>query len=240
MRCLCFDYNDIYFIILLYLFSFTTLTRYNISFHYHIYTFEYLFLPLRLFNTKLSLITAPRYGHSKQSQYQYHCNITVKGERQSSISNLTDALAHYRSNAGGSVPATEVLIDEMKKHKSFRDAFGPNGDVTNKIRDKIREALSDPSPGKQFISNERGSYRGLRCYTLGSYSLNIEYNHRVCKGTNHVRLHLYGSDRWDFEYNPNEKFHKNLVNEIIPGIVAGNGTPFDITYNFYHTLEITV
>ena len=41
-------------------------------------------------------------------------NLFVKGSTKDSISNITDALSHYRGKSGKTIPATNVLIQEMK------------------------------------------------------------------------------------------------------------------------------
>jgi hypothetical protein len=42
------------------------------------------------------------------------CNIFVKGDTKTSISNITDALSHYRGRSGKTVYANQNLINEMK------------------------------------------------------------------------------------------------------------------------------
>ena len=169
------------------------------------------------------------------SKHQFDCNVFVKGEAKSSISNLTDALAHYRSKAGGSVPASQALIEEMKCQPSFQNTFGPNGDVTRGIANKIHDALNQ---GRSHVQSEPGSRRGLSCHTLGSYSVNIEYNHPVCHGENRVNVHLWGYDSWDFEDNKGYNAFENFIKERIPGFIAGDGKAFNITYDFNHIITI--
>lgn len=165
----------------------------------------------------------------------YKVNLFVKGQKMSSIGNLTDALAHYRSKAGGRVPANESLINEMKNDSTFKSNFGSNGSVVKGIQSKIQEALRN---GNSIVENAPGSRRGMNCDTLGSYSASIEYKHHVTPGKNSVKIRLFGSDCWDFEPSDAHSWFGNLTKEIIPGMLAGDGKPFDITYDFTITVEI--
>jgi hypothetical protein len=158
----------------------------------------------------------------------------IKGT-PTTIGSLTDAIVYWRSNQGGSVSGNQTLYAEMQRDASFIACFGPSGTVTQAIKAKIQKALRS---GESTISAEAGSYRGLSCKTLGSYRLDIQYNHGVSKGLNQVRLALSGSDRWDFDENPNKGWFHNLFNEWIPSLFAGKGTPFTITYSFQITLQI--
>jgi hypothetical protein len=151
------------------------------------------------------------------------------------IGSLTDAIVYWRSARGGSVAGNQTLYAEMQQDASFTGCFGPSGSVTQMIKGKIQEALRS---GQSTISAGAGSYRGLNCHTLGSYRLDIQYNHRVSKGLNQVRVALSGSDRWDFDTNPNKGLVHNLFHEWIPSLFAGKGTPFTITYGFQITLQI--
>jgi hypothetical protein len=152
------------------------------------------------------------------------------------IGNLTDAIVYWRSKRGGSISGNEKLYTEMKAHSSFRECFGPSGSVTQLIKTKVQEALRT---GQATISSPPESYRGLACQTLGSYRLDIAYNHSVSPGLNRVELTLSGSDRWDFDTSPNQSVFRNLFHEWIPSLFAGKGTPFGITYRFTITLDIS-
>ena len=150
---------------------------------------------------------------------------------QEGIGSLTDACSHYRSNAGGKVKANSNLYKEMKNDKSFYNKFV--GEMTDILTKKVLNAnVGD------IIQNAPNSDRPVSCTTMGMYKLNIEYNHKVTVGVNYIELHLYGSDLWDFQPSKDKSWFKNLTNEIIPGMVAGKGTPFEITYDFKYTINI--
>ena len=77
---------------------------------------------------------------------------------------------------------------------------------------------------------------------MGSFSINIEYDYDFSwdpeRTAHYINFHFYGYDTWEFDckkvawYNIPGHFH-NLFEEIIPEMIAGDGTPFDITYDFY-------
>jgi hypothetical protein len=158
-------------------------------------------------------------------------------EIPTTIGSLADAIVYWRSNQGGTVPGNETLYAEMLAHSSFDGAFGSSGSVTKVIKKKIQDAIQSR---QATISAAPGSYCGLTCTTLGSYRLDIAYNHRVSKGENEVQLMLSGSDRWDFDTNPNKGLFHNLFHEWIPSVFAGKGTPFFITYDFAITIQVEV
>ena len=162
----------------------------------------------------------------------YDVNLLVEPSTKNSISNLTDALSHYRGNSGKTVPANQNLINEMKNDKTYKEMIDSlKVTIKNKItQDKINKG--------ETISAAPGSRRGLRCGCLGSYSLNIDYSFIPRNGSNNINIHFWGYDRWDFEWNNNKGFFHNLKNEFLPSLFAGKGTPFDITYDFYDNITI--
>lgn len=165
--------------------------------------------------------------------------VFAKAEKKTSISSLKEALSHYRSKAGGTVPASSTLIEEMKNDAHFKkDIFGPDGKITKIIKKKIEDALKS---NVKEIRSQPGSYTGgLWCTTLGGYSISIDYVHKPIKGENNVNLHLYGKDKWDFaKVEGASKIH-NFMHETLPGIIAGDGTDFYISYDFYYNLKINV
>lgn len=155
----------------------------------------------------------------------------AKDKSGDGINSLTDACSHYRSKAGGQVKANPQLYEEMKNSSSFKNKFIP--EMIKILKDKIIKADVGT-----LIKSAPGSNRPLSCTTMGMYKLNIEYCHKVTVGVNYVELHLFGSDKWDFETSKDKGFFKNLTQEIIPGLIAGKGKPFDITYDFKYTVQI--
>ena len=159
-------------------------------------------------------------------------NLFVKGSTKDSISNITDALSHYRGKSGKTVPATNVLIQEMKADGSFKKMIKElEGTIKSKItKEKINK--------KETISAAPGSRRGVRCGCLGSYNLNISYSFVPKIGDNKFDIYFSGSDLWDFEPSDQKNWFQNLVEEKIPGMLAGDGVPFNITYSFEYSMCI--
>lgn len=171
----------------------------------------------------------------------WKCDLTAKPEEMQSISNITEALKHYRSKKGGSVSGNENLFDEMKSDKSFQKYFSasPEGEIIQEIKKKVEESLKNNGGDIQNSKNER---KALQCMTLGCYCINIEYNHTPVHGDNTVNIRLFGSDKWDFETSKNASWFRNLTHETIPKLLARyhgqDGIPFDITYDF--TLPVVI
>lgn len=154
-----------------------------------------------------------------------------KNKSEEGIGSLTDACSHYRSKAGGKVKANSSLYEEMKNDSSFCKKF------INEMTDILTKKVLNANVG-DTIRSAPDSNRPANCTTMGMYKLNIEYNHKVTVGKNDIVLHLYGSDLWDFKPSKDKGFLKNLTNEIIPGMIAGDGTPFEIIYDFKYTINI--
>ena len=161
------------------------------------------------------------------------------------IGSLKDAIDYWRSKKGGKVKANEKLINEMKYYM-YGTPDEPGvlvSDVLVGIKKKIKEAKKNKT---YHIKSAPGSYRGSWCLTLGSFAFNIEYDYDFSdepdRKKHKIEFHFWGYDTWDFEkkkvkwYNLPGHLH-NLVEETIPSLIAGDGKPFDITYDFYWTLE---
>jgi hypothetical protein len=152
------------------------------------------------------------------------------------INCLSEAKEYWKSNRGGTVQAGDRLIMEMKM------ALNPifDDDIIEIVRKKIKEARRD---GTYHIRSASGSRRGCWCLTLGSFSVNIEYDYSFSPETKHhfVEFHLFGYDTWDFEFKKCQWYDipshiHNFCEEFLPrNIWAGEGTPFDIEYDFYWT-----
>ena len=162
----------------------------------------------------------------------YRCNILVEGSTKTSISNITEALSHYRGGSGNTVPANQNLINEMKNHDTYKK-------MINELKETIKKKITQNKiNNRKTISAASGSRRGLRCGCLGSYSVDINYSFIPINGNNNINIHFSGYDTWDFEWNDNAGFLYNITQEVIPSIVAGKGKPFIITYDFYDNITI--
>ncbi len=155
------------------------------------------------------------------------------------IGGLSDALKHWRSKKGGTVRANATLIKEIKGGLS--DAFK---DLQNIIKNKMKDAAKN---GTNHINSAPGSRRAGWCLTLGSFSANLEYDYSFDPNDKNkgydIPIHFWGYDTWDFEFKKSQWYDlpthlHNFFEELIPGYVAGEGKPFDVTYDFYHTLHV--
>ena len=155
------------------------------------------------------------------------------GTTKTYISDIFDAIDHYRGKSGQTVYADSTLIGEIKSAGGYKDIIK---DLEGSIKDKITDAKI--KNGTEIKAAD-GSYRSSWCLTLGSHSLNIDYSFVPHYGNNSVRIHFWGSDRWDFENNDSYNFIENLIEERIPSLIAGDGKPFDVKYDFYDTVTVT-
>ena len=173
-------------------------------------------------------------GSNVQCCIKKKTNTVKSKDGLSSISNLDDALEHYRGKSGITLPANQNLINEMKSNSSYKSMIK---ELKKGIKSKI---TSEAFLNGETIKAEPGSYRGISCLTLGSYKVNIDYSFVPKEGDNKIRIHFWGSDKWDFEWNDSYNLIENIIEEEIPSRIAGDGKPFDITYDFYDEVTITV
>ena len=160
------------------------------------------------------------------------------------ISNLSEATKYWRSKKGGTVKASAQLINEIKASMiGDQENPGEMQEVLRGVMKKIKQAKKDKT---YHVRNEPGSYRGCWCLTLGSFAINIEYDYDFSsepeRKKHKIDFHLWGKDTWDFETKKCQWYDipthlRNIFEEIIPSFVAGDGKPFDITYDFHWELE---
>ncbi|ORX48950.1 hypothetical protein BCR36DRAFT_584070 [Piromyces finnis] len=114
----------------------------------------------------------------------------------------------------------------MKNADSYKNMLV---ELSQTIKNKIS---IDKIINKETISAAQGSRRGIWCLTLGSYSVDIDYNFIPVIGWNTVKIHFSGYDIWDFEWNNQKGFWYNFVEEKLPEVCVGSGKSFKITYKF--------
>ena len=187
------------------------------------------------------------YYHNGYYYYTQDANYFVGGTVKTEINNLTDALAHYRSGAGGVVSAGPGLYSEMGSHSTYKEGIVGND---SRVAQAIKQQLSGVAKNVSSGSFTRSSFVGaLECSTLGSYRLDYSctvnwsatdwtydsvekcYYRYV---TSPVTVSFSGSDRWDFEWNASYNLWQNITRELIPGWIAGargNPNPFTITFS---------
>ena len=194
---------------------------------------------------------AEGYYYSNGGNYYYSDdnNYFVGGSAQSQINNLTDALAHYRSGAEGTVAAGSGLYSEMAANSTYQNRIvGNNSVLASIIKAKLASVSLSQSSGT--LSNSSGAYiGGLECSTLGSYALNVAYSTAwgstawqwdasVGKYyrdvyTGQFSVNLSGSDGWNFDWNASYNLWQNITRELIPGWIAGaTGNPANFTISY--------
>jgi len=153
-------------------------------------------------------------------------------------------LAHYRSGAGGTIPANKLIDNEIKKDKSYKQLIN---DMKAQIQNELKAVSLTKTSG--VGSNSIKEY--CSCTTLGSYGLTAKYNYKwtatafkygngkYCRtvSTSPFTVPLSGYDIWDFEPNEGYGTIKNLLRETIPGIIAsfrsnGKAKAFTINISF--------
>jgi RHS repeat-associated protein len=174
------------------------------------------------------LIVPPKVSHSPQ---------TV-------INNYSDALEHWRSKAGGSVPAGATLIGRVKASSNY---------ISNKIaaEKQIEKQLkSVPCGLTSGVINRNGGLIGIN---VGDYALgNIDLTYQpytvswATTGTKGVRQvtgvanrNASFNDEYVFKFDINDPV-TTFFSDTIPSIVAGDGAPFFITGSFSDTINATV
>ena len=170
-----------------------------------------------------------------------------------SIDNLCQAIQHYKKKEGGTVRASSILINNLKNDESCFYFDKKNyqlikTELTEIIKQKIIEEKKKGSK-KSTIRNAPNSFRSGWYLTLGSYVLNIEYEKEIdfsnIKSYNfEFNVHFYGEDLWDFEETDCEGdircFFHNIFEEKLPHLAVGDGKEFNISYDFYDTINVNI
>ncbi|MCI5135996.1 MAG: RHS repeat-associated core domain-containing protein, partial [Candidatus Electrothrix sp. AW2] len=193
--------------------------------------------------------------------YYDYDDLMVAGIAQKQINGFRDALSHYRSGAGGVVPAGPGLYAEMRSHKSYRNRVAGNDSwIAEQIKKKLRTVPKNQTRGT--LSNANGSFVGnLQSKTLGSYGLNIQYAliwnaggwqprwHSFLTGScfrevsTNATVNLTNTTDWNFQWNPQYSWFDNITREVIPGWIAGaRGNPagFDISLSLSENYRLQV
>jgi len=189
------------------------------------------------------------YYYSNGGNYYYSDdnNYFVGGSAQSQINNLTDALAHYRSGAGGTVSAGSGLYSEMASNSSYQTGIVGNSSTLAGI---IKSSLANVSKASNSgtISSSQVAVL-LQCSTLGGYYLNASYSTSwgatawqwdASAGkyyrdvyTGQFSVALSGTDVWNFDWNASYNLWQNVTRELIPGWIAGAiGNPANFTTSY--------
>jgi RHS repeat-associated protein len=199
-------------------------------------------------------------GDSYTSPYDYY-DLLAPPSAKSQINGFSDALSHYRSGAGGVIPAGQGLYAEMRADSSYQDRVkSEDGWVATKIKDKLKNVPKNQTTGN--IQSAPGSFVGqLNSETLGSYGLSLTYNatwnagpwkkrwlsfisgscYREVTTNVTVDYSLYAD--WNFHWNSQYNWFENVTREVIPGWIAGargNPADFHISGNLSETYNLKV
>lgn len=146
-----------------------------------------------------------------------------KGRVLTEINNISDAIIHSRSGAGGDLPAGPGLYHEMSDFDNYQAVFNETGKIIQKLKDQVLIASKISDNGT--IVNTPNYYYLLQCITLGHYSVfpkyeipytcKVEGNVKKCTITN-GEVVSSGVDCWDFESQKDWSWIKNLIFEKIP------------------------
>ena len=129
------------------------------------------------------------------------------------VSNTVEFYEHFKNKKGNTAIADEKLIEEMKSDSSYSDMIY---EIKKIIQMQItKEAVLNGETIKTINLRET-----VHCHTLGSYELNIDYSFIPKVGDNKIKLHLWGTYRWD--------------------IPVSGGNPFNINYDFYDEVTIDI
>lgn len=199
-------------------------------------------------------------GGSYTSPYDYY-DLLAPPSAKSQINGFSDALSHYRSGAGGVIPAGQGLYAEMRADSSYQDRVkSEDGWVATKIKDKLKNVPKNQTTGN--IQSAPGSFVGqLNSETLGSYGLSLTYNATWNAGPWKKRWHSFISGScyrevttnvtvdyslyadWNFHWNSQYNWFENVTREVIPGWIAGargNPADFHISGNLSETYNLKV
>ena len=157
-------------------------------------------------------------------------DLTVPAKVLDSISDITDAICHFKGKSGLTVSANDILIKEMKEDSTFKE-------MIKDLKMSIRNEINHPKIiKKKNICSEPELSRDLKCGCLGNYSINLDYSFTPKYGSNCFNIHFYGYSTWDFDIIKNlfqdDEKEKNL------SLKNDDGAPFCITYEFLHPIYI--
>ena len=168
---------------------------------------------------------------------------------QDTIDDEVDALEHYQSLAGGTVPAGQKLIDDVKNSEGMRDNHEDLRESIEKQlkRDPGKSGLCGSWPGTVHSVQRKGGVIGV--YTgnnaLGHIDLKVKpYTvfYKVNAGKAGWRTVSYWADR-DLSFNDEYVFNGTWYNpmhwftDFIPSMIAGEGKSYFITGAFSDHVE---
>ena len=157
-------------------------------------------------------------------------DLTVRRNVYDSISNITEAICHFKGKSGLTVSANDILIKKMKEDSSFKEMIK---DLKMSIKNEInRQKIFK----KKAIFAEPELTRDLKCECLGNYTINLNYSFVPKYGSNCFDIHFYGYSTWNFDII--EKLFQDDEKEKNLSLNYYDGAPCCITYEFFHPIYI--
>lgn len=166
------------------------------------------------------------------------------------INTAFEAVQHYRSHAGGSVPAGQKLLNQIKNSPGFQKN---RKEAAKKIKEKLQKEF-----GNKLCSEDSGNWQNpggeIGVYTsnnsVGNVSFHVnpyqvswegyfhrsENNNQVCLKTIlfQGRRNLSFKDKYAFDTM--QKW-QHFFTDTIPGMIAGKGMPYFIFGSFTDTVS---
>ena len=200
-------------------------------------------------------------GNYVEGSYYTYYDLWVDPAKKDKIENFRDALAHYRSGAGGTVKAGESLYREMKEDSTYEEHVKEDGSLPDRIAKRLENVSKELTSGT-FYNVPGTSVGQLKCETLGSYELGVTYTATWHAGpwkksfwhfatgeyyrtiSCDIEAQFVLNERWDFETNPEYTILGNMIREWIPEMIANmnaiNPRPFTITGSFSDNIHIEI
>jgi len=175
---------------------------------------------------------------------------TGPAQKQGEINVVYQAISHYHSKVGGTVPAGQGLYAEIRSSSSYKSGIlGNSSEVANRIKAKLSSVSLSQSSG-DFPQNP-GSNIGMLCPpTLGSFAFDIKYDAhwkatswKDCKRTVSATIKVSFTQNYFWNLDRKESSGTalwKLVEKVIPSALIGEGTPFHIPLSLEETYTLSV
>ncbi len=150
------------------------------------------------------------------------------------INTKFEARDYYRSKKGGSTGAGQKLMNQIIKSKGFRDSKKDTvGNIISQLYDEVKDLCCRTSGTLNRSEGQVGFDAGndivgnITVY-VSSYEVKWYRNSYSDKISLYSRRELSFRDWYAFVWDP-EKPLKTVFTDVLPGLHAGEGTPFYIT-----------
>jgi LysM repeat protein len=185
-------------------------------------------------------------SNNEKSEVSPECQ--ERGTKMSEINNLYEALEHFRSGAGGAVPAGPGLYSKIRASESYKKhVAGSDSTLANRIINRTLSMVPFDQPSGH-INNSKGAKIGeLNVMPLGSYEFDVSYSSPwnasewgkdSRKVWSSLEVSLSTNELFDFK-NEDYGLIDNLTREYAPGKIAGVGKDFYINVDMKEQYHLT-